>query len=156
MSRPFGSKNLKKKKYCKHGHRQTLSSRYEGGQCKTCVKQTARIWAKDNPQKVKDNWHRWLYRNVEKENDRLRRKSFSRVGWTPESFDIVLKKQKGLCALCGLPFTKDEPPCADHEHISPPKPRGLLHRKCNSALGMLDDSFDKCLAAAKYLRKWKR
>jgi hypothetical protein len=155
MGRPKGSKNISKKTHCIQGHEQEDNSRYSGGQCKVCVKERAKAYAKANPEKVRDNWHRWLAGNLNKENSRQRAKNLKQWGWTPEHFDTVLIEQLGLCALCSEPFTDTNMPCADHEHVSPPRPRGLLHRRCNSALGMLKDSPELCEAAAMYLWKWK-
>jgi hypothetical protein len=42
----------------------------------------------------------------------------------------------------------------DHKHGKPPVPRALLCPGCNSALGLLKDSPERCEAAAAYLRKF--
>jgi hypothetical protein len=65
-----------------------------------------------------------------------------------------LVEQKNLCALCQRPFTKDDPPHADHRH-SDLTPRGLLHNNCNVALGFLEESPELCRMAADYLEYWE-
>jgi thymidine phosphorylase len=147
------------KEYCKHGHKQDPNSRYASGGCKECVKYAASKRQKTNQSKATENRRKWIENNPEKE-ERYRKKSsrksqLARSGWTIEKFNTVLSEQKGLCALCNEPFTKENPPCADHEHIVPPKTRGLLHSVCNAGLGMFKDSVEICESAVEYLRKWK-
>jgi hypothetical protein len=55
-------------------------------------------------------------------------------------------KQKGLCAIC----QQAKSLVLDHCH-STKKPRGLLCRECNTAIGMLKDSPTAALSAASYL-----
>jgi hypothetical protein len=47
-------------------------------------------------------------------------------------------EQKLLCALCGEPFTVANPAVADHDHVSGVL-RAVLHRGCNSMLGVLEN-----------------
>ena len=156
MARPVGSKNSSYRKHCRRGHLLSEQGRYEGGQCVACVKENAASWVKNNPQRRKENWSRWLSENLEQQVAYGREKNLKRSGWSSALFEKVLEEQDGRCALCGEPFTDDNMPCADHEHVDPPRPRGLLHRKCNSAIGFLKDSPELCEAGASYLRKWKQ
>lgn len=55
------------------------------------------------------------------------------------------------CELCSNPPGKQSLH-ADHNHITG-KFRGWLCFRCNSALGLLRDSSDLCVAAASYLRR---
>jgi hypothetical protein len=89
-------------------------------------------------------------------------------GWTLETFESAKENQEGRCAICGekpepykakTRYTEEityEPLCADHEHTSPPKARGLLCSKCNPGIGCFRDDHDPklCELAASYLRKW--
>lgn len=53
----------------------------------------------------------------------------------------------GKCAIC----KRERPPlCLDHDHETG-RVRGLLCRKCNAALGFLDDDPDLVFTAAMYL-----
>src|ERR1035437_3056688 len=55
-------------------------------------------------------------------------------GWTPEMFEQTLLEQGNVCAVCREPFTDKDAACADHKHVNPPEPRGLLHQRYS--LGM--------------------
>jgi|ERR1035437_1410539 hypothetical protein len=82
-----------------------------------------------------------------------RRDRLARQGWTEEKVGKVRLEQENSCAICKSKFNST--PYADHEHINPPKPRGLLCIYCNLALGQFKDSIDIVESAARYLRKWK-
>jgi hypothetical protein len=158
MGRPFGSKNKVKKLFCINGHTQSEYSRYErNGGCKECAREKASIWAKEHPEKVKEIYTRFWSVEFNREDYKVRNrtKNWKRSGWTPELFSYTLTFQNNLCAVCDLPFTEEDPPCADHKHTDPPKPRGLLHRTCNSALGLLLDDTKVLERAIKYLKKWQ-
>lgn len=70
----------------------------------------------------------------------------AQYGITLEHRDKLLESQNNVCAIC----LKPGPDAVDHNHITG-KVRGILHKKCNSALGMLEDDFENVLRAAKYL-----
>ena len=81
-------------------------------------------------------------------------------GWTLELLRATAMEQENKCAICkqSIFFERKmskRSACADHNHSSPPKPRGLLCVTCNAAIGMLMESPELCEAAAIYLRKWK-
>jgi Recombination endonuclease VII len=81
------------------------------------------------------------------------RSHLKRMGWTPESVAAAKIAQAGLCAICN----RKRPIFPDHRHgTTPPKPRALLCRSCNSAIGMLSESPDVCESAARYLRHWNK
>lgn len=97
------------------------------------------------------------YRLVNK--GKIRRRNLSKLGWTPEGYDITFATQGGVCDICGKPETvsRRNPNgvlYADHEHTVPPIPRGLLCCEHNTAIGLLGDDPVLCEAAAVYLRKW--
>jgi len=81
------------------------------------------------------------------------------IGWTAELFEAALKEQSGKCAICPKVLTFDNVcssrACADHKHIEPPQPRGLLCSACNSAIGMLQDNPDLLRGAADYIEKYQ-
>jgi hypothetical protein len=65
----------------------------------------------------------------------------------------MLKKQGNACALCFEPFitlTGVTGPHLDHDHETM-KVRGVLHSKCNAALGLMGDSPKKLQLAINYL-----
>jgi hypothetical protein len=75
-----------------------------------------------------------------------------RFGITEADYQIMLKGQKGKCAICGT----REPGTAgvfavDHDHRTG-KVRGLLCRSCNVGIGNLKDDPNLLQAAVSYLR----
>lgn len=70
---------------------------------------------------------------------------------TPEEYDALLEKQKGLCAICERHFSNFKRRLAvDHCHHTG-KIRGLLCASCNSGLGKLQDDIEYLKAAINYL-----
>jgi len=78
--------------------------------------------------------------------DKHRRKS-----WTYNGYPEPTRPRPEVCELCcGAPKERDSLNL-DHDHRTG-RFRGWLCRKCNMALGLLRDSSDLCVAAARYLR----
>lgn len=75
-------------------------------------------------------------------------------GWTPEMFEQTLLEQGNVCAVCREPFTDKDAACADHKHVNPPEPRGVLHHSCNVAIGLLKENPARIRAAAAYVETW--
>ena len=99
-----------------------------------------RIWRKNNPEVKRQQVRRFI----------LRKHGLSEV----EYFKLF-QKQSGCCAICKLPESKKRAGrivelAIDHNHING-KIRGLLCSKCNTALGLLNDSIELILAAGIYL-----
>lgn len=87
----------------------------------------------------------WRQRNYEKikntpafKAEERRLNLLSKYAISLEDYQKILDKQKGVCAICKLPPEGDTPLFVDHCHKST-KVRGLLHNRCNLALGMLHD-----------------
>src|SRR5262245_61146757 len=71
-----------------------------------------------------------------------------RYGLSPAEYDALLAEQGGACAIC-----RKRPKgrlCVDHCHLTGTV-RGLLCRKCNTALGYLKDDQASLVAALAYL-----
>ena len=68
------------------------------------------------------------------------------------TYERLLAKQDGKCAICALPPKKGKRLGLDHCHATN-KIRGLLCDKCNFAIGAMNDSEKYLLAAIEYLRK---
>ena len=79
----------------------------------------------------------------------------SEYGLTAEQYDKMEQEQMNKCALCGEDFTEEDGPCVDHNHKTG-FVRGLLHHKCNSAIGHLDDNPKKAELAKIYLEESER
>jgi recombination endonuclease VII len=64
----------------------------------------------------------------------------------------MLVSQQGLCAICEKPMGDD--PTTDHCHRTG-RIRALLCRRCNGALGSMDDSNARLETAIAYLRRFE-
>ena len=108
---------------------------------RTEVNQKARAsgskWRANNPEKARDQWIKGEY------------------GISAEEYDRRLALQNNLCALCHKPFAKGlgKEPCLDHNHETK-QLRAFIHKRCNSALGLLHDSIENCFLAAEYLKQF--
>jgi hypothetical protein len=81
------------------------------------------------------------------------------LGWTLEMFNMVWEEQDGKCCICTKPLNMDKKQnasraCADHEHVEPPKPRGILCTTCNAMLGHAQENPEILRTAALYLEKF--
>jgi hypothetical protein len=72
-----------------------------------------------------------------------------------QEYDKRLAEQGGLCGLCHRPPGEDELFVVDHDHETE-EVRGLIHRKCNLAIGFLEDRLDLLEAAVTYLKRFVR
>ena len=142
-------------KYCRRGHELTpdntrMRSDGEGWvACKVCdaLHRAAReahtgymrTYRKDNPEQIKIN------------NTKAKLK---RGGWTPELYAEKKEQQETKCAICGKVAAEVMHGllCADHKHVVPPLPRGLLCDMCNRVLGFFGDNSDTLRKASEYLK----
>lgn len=100
-----------------------------------------------SPAVQKEKLRKWYVENP----DAVRRGTLKRSGWTLEMYDLVSKAQDGVCAICKKGTEGNL--SADHKHINPPQPRGLLCNNCNLILGHAKDNTAILEAAIAYLRK---
>jgi hypothetical protein len=77
-----------------------------------------------------------------KNNTRLKKYNL-----TKEQYDEMVAEQEGCCAICKV---EQDGLHVDHDHATL-RVRGLLCMKCNTALGLLQDSPDNLQRAIKYL-----
>jgi DNA-directed RNA polymerase subunit M/transcription elongation factor TFIIS len=73
-----------------------------------------------------------------------------RYGITEEEFVAIREIQKNKCPICSKELTSDA--LVDHCHTTG-QIRGILCRKCNFAIGLLEDSQETLNRAILYLRK---
>ena len=74
-----------------------------------------------------------------RKNNPIRTRAYnlkSYYGLTLADYDIILKKQKGTCAICHKKAKSKSSLCVDHDHNTQIV-RGLLCPKCNLGLGLL-------------------
>jgi hypothetical protein len=148
-----------KRTHCKHGHELNEDNVYINSAtgrpyCKICALARAEKWATNNPEKRRQVAKTYSKNNLEKR----RGYTLAPSGFTLESFQSTLKEQNYKCAICGVPLTF-EGSCwtqanADHEHVEPPKPRGVLCSSHNRMLGFAQDDPKTLEAGAAYLRKY--
>lgn len=72
---------------------------------------------------------------------------------TIEQYDRIYLYQNNCCVICKKPLPYDKID-ADHDHKTG-KFRGLLCRKCNTAIGLFDDSPEILQNAIFYLEQFK-
>lgn len=95
------------------------------------------------------------YRNSAEGRDAVLERKYS---ITSATYDAMFKKQKGLCAGCGLPESTmgrngDVIRLAvDHDHATGAV-RGLLCRRCNTGLGHFNDDHTRLIKLVAYLTK---
>lgn len=84
-----------------------------------------------------------------------------KYGLDENAFNALLKTQGDVCALCKQPGNIDDKKgdpegfVVDHDH-STQAVRGILHRRCNLAIGLFDDDTNRLLMAVKYLTQGVR
>lgn len=148
------------------------------------VKARSKQWAIDNPEKAKEANKKksqkyeeanrikrrekskaYYLKNKEKSKEAGRRyyakysktkyRAYSRkyhYGLTQEQFESMLREQEGKCAIC---FDILETPFVDHDHNTN-KIRQLLCKKCNSFIGLANESPDILMSAIRYIQKHKQ
>lgn len=81
-------------------------------------------------------------------------KWLKRYGLTKEEYETLFDKQKGLCFICKKECSSGQNLSVDHCHKTG-KVRGLLCKKCNTALGMLEDNIEYFQTAILYLKSYE-
>jgi hypothetical protein len=113
-----------------------------------------RQWQKNNPEKFKEMISK--YTKSEKGRAACKRKYLKSnlkkfTGLTLEQFDEILKRQNGVCAICGkTEEINGQRLSVDHCHTTG-MVRGLLCFKCNFMIGQANDSVEILANAIKYI-----
>jgi hypothetical protein len=79
----------------------------------------------------------------------------NRFGISGEEYNKRRESQKisgDLCGICKQPLPENTPAHLDHNHITG-QIREFVHKECNMAIGLLQDSSEMCRLAAEYLEK---
>jgi hypothetical protein len=121
---------------------------FAGSELKTAKQQRDRVkkWREENPEYIKQ------YR-VENRRRIYLVESQRKYGITPEQYEAICDLQKGACATCELQFDwadKQTAPHIDHCHKTG-LIRGLLCNKCNTVLGLVNDSADRLQKLSEYI-----
>lgn len=103
----------------------------------------------DREQSRREACERWRTAHPERVKSMSRRTRLRMYGLSEESFNALLKEQRGQCAICLGPFNRKGPQidhCHTHGHV-----RGLLCTLCNTALGKMRDDPERLRRAAAYV-----
>lgn len=149
---------------------------------KEIIKERTREYKEKNPRKARECQKRWQVANRDKRNEQARKRLKTidgrkrnyanqrryldknpgiRYKWklkrdyaiTPELYYDALSKQNNRCAICGKNQSELKYMlCVDHNHKTN-NIRGLLCRRCNAAIGLLQDSSDLLRRASEYVNK---
>jgi len=107
-------------------------------------------YLKMNEQLPKTKARRKSYKEKPENKEKKYIKSLMRFyNITKEDYNKMFDNQTGRCAIC---FCESNIKlCVDHNHTTG-KVRGLLCKKCNSAIGLLKDNTEFLYRAIKYLQ----
>lgn len=131
--------------------------------CKECQKAYSKAFYIKNTEKISSATKEYYKNNTEKVNAITKayyesnpERSFAsklkhNYHLTLKDYYTFLEQQNGVCAICGKECLTGERLSVDHNHTSG-KVRGLLCRKCNSALGLFNDSPEILSKALDYLK----
>jgi hypothetical protein len=149
---------------CKNGHLFTAeTTRIRPGTnartCIICEKNYNEKYREDNKEHIRE--HKKAHRPPPHTPEYMRKFNLKAHGWTVEHFDSVLQLQEFRCAICGDLLDLEnrqsrKGPCGDHEHVKPPRPRGILCHPCNAAIGLLQDNPTIMRLAADYVERYGR
>ena len=86
----------------------------------------------------------------------MRNKHLQRLfGITIEEYELILKNQNDVCAICGGVNKNNRTLAVDHNHITG-KVRGLLCNRCNPAVGFLLEDILLAEKIISYIKKWEK
>ena len=122
--------------------------------CKTCENVYATAWRKANPEKVKAKSRGHTKRSFESRRNTKLKMNF---GIALIDYDKMWHDQNGLCAVCGEPETATlrgivKHLSVDHNHETG-RVRALLCNNCNCSLGFAEDSVERLISLAEYLKR---
>ena len=124
--------------------------------CRLCDNERKRKWKQENPERHKA-WRKeymkeWRKKNPDKVKAQDRRVDLKRkYGLTVDQYDAILRKQGGVCAICGEHEGSVTMP-VDHNHETGAV-RGILCGPCNRGLGQFKDDPERLKKALRYLRR---
>jgi len=119
-----------------------------------------KTWQKNNRDKIKVYFKSWSVKNetTYSKYKFLKKVKVLNINLSYEDYLVMVESQKNLCAICKIPETakhKSGTTCLlsiDHCHKTK-KVRGLLCKKCNTALGFFEDDLSVILNAYSYIKQ---
>jgi hypothetical protein len=154
------------------------SKRYNR-RCLECGRENAREWNRKNREHCRQKNHLYHKINKLKIKERKRRNYLqtkkeylfsarnrmlkNTYNMTIDEYNLLLKKQKGLCAICKKQETVVSNKTngtidslrVDHCHSTNIN-RGLLCSKCNLAIGLFKENLITIKNSIQYLKKWNK
>ena len=104
-------------------------------------------WRNENKERNKANGAAWDAKNRNKIKGYNLKRNY---GITEADYQSMLEKQHGTCAICTKTCSTGRRLCVDHCHTTG-EVRGLLCKRCNTAIALLGDSVEGVSKAASYL-----
>lgn len=158
------------KAYYTKNREQLLAKQRERGKAhyqanKEQVSAKNKAWREANPERMKELQARHRAENSEALNSRSaawyrnnRRKvaattqaaKLRKYGLTLDAHKAILDRQEHQCPICERFLAYPTVPAIDHSHVTG-SVRGVLCRRCNTALGLLEDSPANLERALEYL-----
>ena len=152
-------------KLCPQGHLLTSdrlhTDKHGRNRCKTCRGQYSKLYRNKHKEHLKAYYKQWDAKNKERRYVGARKAQLKHAyGITMERFDELKAKQDNKCAICNHPqfpirgnrFARKKVMNLDIDH-NPQNGvvRGLLCRRCNTALGLFRESPAILLTAYNYV-----
>lgn len=137
---------------------------YARGLCTNCYYRWMRENKPEYAERQRENQRKWVESHMEQKKKidkdyRLKQspeyshiKKLRKYGMTPGEYDILLKRQNGVCAICGKPPKPKKKLHVDHDHMNG-KVRGLLCFRCNFGLSYFSENHKIVHKAFEYLSK---
>ena len=130
----------KKNKEDDEFHRRKKGSALRVTQCKVCVARKSKDWYINNKSRSRANRQRY---------------SIEKYGISLKQYQAMVAFQDNLCRICRQGPSDGDRLYIDHNHMfdvgDPSGIRGLLCQKCNSGLGMVNDSIETLEGVRDYL-----
>lgn len=125
--------------------------------CKNCIKERKNAWKRNSWNKHKERYNsdrrEFFKLNPEKQREQNLK---SHYGISLADYNVMYKKQGGICAICGWIPTgigRYGKLCVDHSHVTD-EVRGLLCHPCNLMLGKAEDNKETLKKAISYLESY--
>ena len=127
---------------------------FVGTQCRRCYELRANA---EDPTRLERNRASARERYRRQPAEKRRGAIIAKYGLTVAAFELLLKQQRGCCALCSKDVTGSSGKGGldaqiDHDHLTG-RVRGLLCRPCNTSIGQLGDTIEGLERAITYLRR---
>lgn len=128
-----------------------MGNRITKGRDKKKIQKRMKQYYLENKDKLSQYKQQWRLENKEK----LKWYHIKRAyGLTETEYTGLLVSQNNCCKLCKKQFNDSDIVCVDHCH-STGAIRGLLHKKCNSIIGLADDNVELLKLGITYLMSSK-